>query len=246
MHIRQHRSLLADAEKRLLIAMAKRLPSSITSDHLTILGFVAMLAAGGLFARIRDAQWCATAFVAALTINWFGDSLDGTLARVRGQQRPRYGYYVDHMLDLVGVAALLGGFGASGVMHRSLALALAAAYFLVAAETFLATHARGVFRLSFGLFGPTELRLVLAIGAVVVVNKPWVDVFGMQARLFDIGAGIAIAGLAVVFASAAVINTRALYLEEPIPDRSPADGPVAGNAPQSPQERVLIAMERPS
>jgi len=172
MHTREHRSLLAGAEKRLLIALAQRLPPWTTSDHLTLVALLAMPVAGGCFARIPHAPWSAAAFVVALACNWFGDSLDGTLARVRDQQRPRYGYYVDHVIDLAGAAALFAGIGASGLMHPSIAIALAAAYFLVAAESYLSTHARGVFRLSFAGFGPTELRIVLAAGAVIVVHKP--------------------------------------------------------------------------
>jgi phosphatidylglycerophosphate synthase len=220
MHTREHRSLLADAEKRLLIAIARRLPPSITSDHLTLLGLVAMPVAGAFFARIPEAPWSAAAFVVALAANWFGDSLDGTLARVRDQQRPRYGYYVDHVIDLVGMAALFAGIAASGLMQAWVALTLVAAYLLVAAESFLATQARGIFRLSFAGFGPTELRIVLAVGAVVVVNKPWVDVFGLHARLFDVGGLVATAGMIVAFGVAAVRNTRALYLAEPLPKRS--------------------------
>src|SRR5439155_88782 len=105
--------------------------------------------------------------------------------------------------------------------------ALAAAYFLVAAESYLSTHARGVFRLSFAGFGPTELRIVLAAGAVIVVHKPWVEVFGVQARLFDVGGLVAIASMVVAFTIAAIGNTRALYLAEPVPTRAPrlAPGP---------------------
>ena len=220
MHTREHRSLLADAEKRLLVGIARRLPPWITSDHLTLLGLVAMPVAGAFFAGIPRAPWCAAAFVAALALNWFGDSLDGTLARVRDQQRPRYGFYVDHVIDLVGMAALFAGIAASGLMQAWIAITLVAAYFLVAAESFLATQARGIFRLSFAGFGPTELRIILAVGAVAVIDKPWVQVFGLHARLFDVGGLVATAGMIVAFGVAAVRNARALYLAEPIPTRS--------------------------
>jgi archaetidylinositol phosphate synthase len=220
MHTRDHRSLLADAEKRLLVAMARRLPLSINSDHLTVLGLAGMVAAGAFFARIPAAPWSAAAVVAALVLNWFGDSLDGTVARVRNQQRPRYGYYVDHILDLAGTAALLAGIAWSGLMQPWIALATAAAFYLVAAERFLATHACGIFRLSFAWFGPTELRIVLAIGAVVAIDKPWVHLLGFHARLFDVGGLVAAAGTIVAFGVAAVRNTRALYLAEPLPKRA--------------------------
>jgi len=228
MHTRDHRSVLAAAEKRLLVALARQLPSSINSDHLTLTGGAGMLLAGVLFACIPAAPWSAAAFVAALALNWFGDSLDGTVARVRDQQRPRYGYYVDHVLDLAGTAALIGGIGASGLMRPWIAFALAAAFFLLAAERFLATHARGIFRLSFAWFGPTELRIVLAIGAVVATRNPSVNVLGTHGTVFDVGGLVATAGMVVAFAVAAVQNTRALYIAEPMPKpRNPSQRPSA-------------------
>jgi archaetidylinositol phosphate synthase len=216
-HIREHRSLLADSERRLLIAIAERLPPWINSDHLTLVGLVSMPVAAVAFALIPAAPWSAAAFVFALAANWFGDSLDGTLARVRNQQRPRYGYYVDHVIDLIGTAALFAGIGVSGLMHPSLAIAVVAAYFLVAAESYLTTHAAGVFRISFAGFGPTELRLVLAAGAIAVVNKPWVDIAGLHVRLFDVGGVVSVVGMIVAFVVSAMRNTRALYLAEPLP-----------------------------
>ena len=109
---------------------------------------------------------------ALLALNWFGDSLDGTVARVRNRQRPRYGYYVDHVVDIVGAVALFSGLALSGGMHPLLAMALLVAYVAAMAEVFLATHVTHVFRLaSFG-FGPTELRIVLAVGALALVGRP--------------------------------------------------------------------------
>ena len=221
-HTREHRSLLASAEKRLLIVIARRLPLWLSSDHLTLLGLLSMPAAGLAFATIGTTSWSASALALALIANWFGDSLDGTLARVRGQQRPRYGYYVDHVIDLAGTAALLAGMGASGLMQPSIALALLAAYFLVSAETYLATHTVGVFRLSFAGIGPTELRILLAAGGFCVAAHPWVDVAGHRARLLDVSGLIAIAGLGATFVASAIRNTRALYLEEPLPRREEA------------------------
>jgi phosphatidylglycerophosphate synthase len=220
-HVREHRSVLAAAEKRLLIAIAARLPRFVTSDHLTLLGLVAMPAAAIAFARIPAAPWSAALFALALLVNWLGDSLDGTLARVRNQQRPRYGYYVDHVIDLFGTAVLVGGMAASGLMHAPIAIALVAAYFAVSAESFLATHALSVFRISFAGFGPTELRLILIAGACAVARDPWIDAFaGSRVLLLDVGGLVAIAGLVGAFAVSAIRNTRALYLAEPLPATS--------------------------
>lgn len=218
-HVREHRSLLADSERRALVWIAERLPWSINSDHLSGLGLLSMLAAGASFATFRLSPWAAAlAVVVALAANWFGDSLDGTVARVRGHQRPRYGFYVDHVIDLAGSTLLLAGLACSGLMNPTLVMALLAAYLLVSGESYLATHAAGVFRMSFLGFGPTELRIVLAVGALKAVGSPWISLGGLgPVRLFDLGGAIAIAGLAFAFIVAAVRNTRALYSAEPLP-----------------------------
>ena len=222
-HVREHKSVLAAAEKRALVWIASRLPRRINSDHLSALGLLSMLGAGLAFAAFRlSSPWAAAALVGCLAANWFGDSLDGTVARVRGHQRPRYGFYVDHVIDLAGSTAHLAGLAWSGLMSPLLAAALLCAYLLVSAESYLATHAAGVFRMSFLGFGPTELRIVLAAGAIKAAETPLVDIAGLSSvRLFDLGGGVAIAGLVIAFLAAAVHNTRALYLAEPLPRAIP-------------------------
>jgi phosphatidylglycerophosphate synthase len=156
--------------------------------------------------------------VLSLAANWFGDSLDGTVARVRHQQRPRYGYYVDHIIDVAGSALLLTGMAYSGLMSPLVALAVLAVYLLVSAESYLATHAAGIFRMSFLGFGPTELRIVLAAGAIRAATSPWASIGTIEPmRLFDVGGIIAAAGMAIAFVVSSIRNTRALYLAEPLP-----------------------------
>jgi phosphatidylglycerophosphate synthase len=153
--------------------------------------------------------------VVALALNWFGDSLDGTLARVRNRQRPRYGYYVDHVIDLIGTFFLLGGLALSTYMTPLVALGLLVAFLMVEAEVYLATHVRGVFRLAFMRVGPTELRILLAIGTLYLLHKPWVELpLVGRCLLFDVGGVVAIAGMAVALAVSALRNTRALYKAE--------------------------------
>lgn len=220
-HTRKNTSLTADAERRLLIWLAHRLPASVNSDHLSSLGLASMALAGLSFAAFRITPWAALGVVVALAANWFGDSLDGTVARVRQQQRPRYGFYVDHIIDLAGTTMLLAGMALSGLMHPLVALAVLAAYLLVSSESYLATHASGVFRMSFIGFGPTELRLLLIAGALRAAVSPMVRVAGTEpVRLFDLGGVIGAAGLVVAFVVAAAQNTRALYLAEPMPVRA--------------------------
>lgn len=220
-HVRRyHKSLTADAEKRLLIWIAKRLPRAVNSDHLTMLGFASSLGVAGAFALTPLVQWAPLAGVPLLVLNWFGDSLDGTLARVRNQQRPRFGYYVDHVLDVVGMAAIGTGLAISGLMTPALGLGVAMVYVLLAAESFLATHTVGTFRISFGLFGPTELRIVLAAGAVKAAFSPWVELAGFDIRLFDVGGAVAVAGMLAALLVTAVRNTRTLFHAEPVPGES--------------------------
>jgi archaetidylinositol phosphate synthase len=217
-HIRENSSVTAAAEKRLLISIGRRLPAVVTSDHLSALGLVAMGIAGLCFAAIAWYPVASTGVVVALAANWFGDSLDGTVARIRGHQRPRYGYYIDHVIDVAGTALLMAGMAVSGLMSPIVALGLLAAYLMVCAESYLAAHASGRFRMSFLGFGPTELRIVLAIGAVKAACAPTISVAGSAPMLlFDIGGLVAIAGLIIVFLASAGRNVRMLYLEEPLP-----------------------------
>jgi archaetidylinositol phosphate synthase len=216
-HVREHRSLLAAAEKQLLIWIARHLPRWVTSDHLSLIGLGSMIAAGACLVLHTASPWASAGAVLSLALNWFGDSLDGTVARVRGQERPRFGYYVDHVIDLAGTACLMGGLALSGLMSPTLALLVLLGYVLVCAESYLATHAVGVFRMSFVGFGPTELRIILAIGLMKAAASPWVDVpwFG-SARLFDAGGIVAAAGLLVAFLVSSIRNARALHAAEPL------------------------------
>jgi len=214
--VRVHTSLLAAAEKRLLIRIAGALPRGVTSDRLTALGAAAMAGVGLTFAFGGSHPVAALLVVLFLAVNWFGDSLDGTLARVRRQERPRYGFYLDHVLDAAGMVALAAGLIAGGLMSPIVGLTFLAAYYLLMVEIALATHALGTFRLSFWHVGPTELRIVLAAGALAAVRSPVVDVAGWHARLFDIGGVVATAGLLLTFVISAISNTRELSRREPI------------------------------
>ncbi len=221
LHRRENLSVLARAERHTLIWIAGRLPHAINSDHLSALGLAAMAFAAFSFAAFRVSAWAALGVVLSLIANWFGDSLDGTVARVRNQQRPRYGFYVDHIIDVAGTALLMAGIAASGLMNPVIALGVLVMFLSVSAESYLATHAAGVFRMSFLGFGPTELRIVIAAGAIKAALSPFVDLGSFaHIRIFDAGGVVAIAGLGTAFLVASIRNTRALYLAEPLPARS--------------------------
>ena len=120
----------------------------------------------------RPASAALLAVVALLAVNWFGDSLDGTLARVRHQERPRYGFYVDHVLDVVGILLLFAGLVAGGFMTPIIGAGFLIAYYLLTVEIALATHAVGTFRISFWKIGPTEMRILLAVGTLQLLRSP--------------------------------------------------------------------------
>jgi phosphatidylglycerophosphate synthase len=209
--VRLQTSVLADAEKRLLVWIAARLPNWVNSDRLTTAATLAMVAVGACFWIGGRALPLVILF---LIVNWFGDSLDGTLARVRRRERPRYGYYVDHVLDAVGFAAVTGGLALGGHMTPLVALGFLCAYYLLLIEIALAAQVLGTFRLAFWHVGPTELRILLSVGVLQLMRSPTVSVFGQRWLLFDAGCAVGIAGLVITFVISAVRNGKALYQEE--------------------------------
>lgn len=215
--VRDQSSLLAPLEKPTLIWLAHRMPAWVNSDHLTLLGFVSLSAAGLCYAAARwDRRWLLVV-IPLLVLNWFGDSLDGTLARVRNRQRPRYGFYVDHITDAFGTSILIGGLAASTYMNPYLGLTLLILYLLLSIQTYLATYVFGTFQLSFGKFSPTELRIVLCIGSIALMYRPWVKLFGSGPwRLYDVGGLVAVVLMGVLVVAASVQNVARLYREERI------------------------------
>jgi archaetidylinositol phosphate synthase len=213
---RSHTSFLAAAEKRALIRTAERLPAGVNSDHLTVLGFVALVGAGACYAAARWYPPALLWVIPLLALNWFGDSLDGTLARVRNRQRPRYGFYVDHVLDAIGIFFLLTGLAFSGYMTPAVAGAFLVAYLLLSIEIYLATYTIGTFHLSYWSFGPTELRILLVTGNLFALRNPHAVIAGRQFLLFDLGFGIGACALSVILIQAVVKHTRMLYKEETV------------------------------
>jgi phosphatidylglycerophosphate synthase len=210
-------ALTASVEKRALRWIAERAPRWLTSDQLTVLGLIAQVAAGLCYSLSRFHHNALLLVIVCLVLNWFGDSMDGTLARVRCQQRPRYGFYVDHMVDLFGAIALISGLACSGLLHWQTAVALLIAFLLLAGESYLATYTLSCFKLSQGIFGPTEIRILLIIGNLRLLHSPYSTVFGHKVLLFDLAGAIA---AAIMFATAIVITVRhtaELYRQEPLP-----------------------------
>jgi archaetidylinositol phosphate synthase len=214
---RVQQSFTAGIERRALAWLGARLPAWVNSDHLTLLGLIAMFLAGASYAITRwDHNFLVLATI-CLALNWFGDSLDGTIARLRNRQRPRYGFYVDHMIDTAGGLFLMGGLAISHLMDWRIAMGMFSAFLMLSIESYLAAHTLGAFRLSHAKLGPTEIRILLGAGNLWMWWHPTQRVWGTAYRLFDFGGFIAIAGMGGMFIIAAIRHTRELYRMEKLP-----------------------------
>jgi phosphatidylglycerophosphate synthase len=209
-------SLTAAMEKRLLVWMAERAPRWVTSDGLTLMGLMAQIGAGAFYVLSRYERGGLLGVIVCIVMNWLGDSLDGTLARVRQMQRPRYGFYVDHMMDVFGALALMGGLACSGMLHWQVAMAMLVTFLVLSSESYLATYTLGRFEMSQGIFGPTEIRLLLITGNLALLHSRYATVFGHRLLLFDVGGVIAAAGMATMAVAVTVRHTRQLYMAEPL------------------------------
>jgi phosphatidylglycerophosphate synthase len=214
---RINESLTAGYEKRALTWVAERAPQWLTSDQLTLLGLMSQIGAGFFYATARYNEYGLLGVIVCIVANWFGDSLDGTLARVRNQQRPRYGFYVDHIVDVFGATALMCGLGCSGFVHWPVAIAMLIGFLLLAAESYLATYTLACFKMSQGWFGPTEIRILLIIGTLALLHSPYARVLGRRFLLFDIGGTVAATLMAIMVGVTAVRHTAELYRQEPLP-----------------------------
>jgi len=181
-------SLTASLEKRILEHLAHHAPRWLTSDQLTLLGLAAQIGAGIFYALARYNRYSLLLVILCLALNWLGDSLDGTLARVRSQQRPRFGFYVDHIVDCFGAVALMSGLACSGFLHWPIAIAMLVAFLLLSAESYLATYTLSCFK-----------------------------VFGHRFLLFDIGGIIASVCMFAAAIALTLRHTAQLYREEPLP-----------------------------
>jgi archaetidylinositol phosphate synthase len=214
---RVNEALTASMERRALRWMAERAPRWVSSDKLTLLGLGAQIGAGVFYGLARYDRRFLLVVIVCIALNWLGDSLDGTLARVRQQQRPRYGFYVDHMVDVLGTVALMGGLACSGLVHWQVAIAMLVAFLVLSSESYLATYTLGCFQLSQGIFGPTEIRILLIIGNVALLRSPYSVLFGHRWLLFDVGGVIAAVGMFSVAIFTTLRHTAELYKQEPLP-----------------------------
>jgi len=207
-------SFHAVLERNTLGYLAERTPAWINSDHLTVMGFVSQCSAGLCYALARWNPDALLAGILCLGLNWLGDSLDGTLARVRHQERPRYGFYVDHVSDTIAAVFLMGGLAVSGYAHPGVALGMLVAFLTLSIEAYLATYTLGSFQLSYWKFGPTEIRILLAIGNLALLYHPRIELLKKQVLLFDLGGMVAIVGMVAMLLASTIKHTAQLYRQE--------------------------------
>ena len=203
-HKRTYEFILAPFEKRVLPKLAAALPDWVVPDHLTLLGLLASTAlAVAYMLSNRNPHWLWLAN-AALVVNWYGDSLDGTLARSRKIERPRYGFYLDHLTDAYSTLAVGVGLGLSPFMLLSVGLAIAIVYLLMSINVYLETHVFGEFGLGYGRFGPTEARVIL-----MLLNTMAVFGFALPFHLLTVGATLFdVVGLAAATAMLGLLLAR--------------------------------------
>ncbi len=215
--VRYQESLVAPLERRALKWLALHTPAWIQPDHLTALGLVSMGLAGLCYAA---SNWWAPALLIVnlwLAANWLGDSLDGTLARSRGRLRPRYGFYVDHMVDSFGTLFIITGLAASGRMSERVAVGLLVAYLLLSIHSYLATYTTGRFQLSFWKFSPTEIRILLMAGNAYAYARPVARAFGQSWIFFDAAGVVAICSMIAMLLVLVARQTVELYRAERLP-----------------------------
>jgi hypothetical protein len=200
---RVNEALTARLEKRALQWMARRAPAWVSSDQLTILGLAAQIGAGVCYALTRYDRRALLLVIVCLALNWLGDSLDG--------------FYVDHVVDILGSVALMCGLGCSGLLHWQTAIAMLIAFLILSSESYLATYTLQCFKLSQGIFGPTEIRILLIAGNLAALRNPYSTLFGHKMLLFDLGGAIATVGMAAMALTVTVRHTAQLYRQEPLP-----------------------------
>lgn len=207
---RIQQNLLAVQERRLLNWICPRLPQWVTPDKLTLLAlFGALAIMAGYVGSVIDRHWLWLS-VAGYVVHWFGDSLDGSLARFRSIERPRYGYFVDHSADVLGALLILVGLGISPYIRLDVALIALAGYYMLAAHSFLSARVSGELKLSYVAAGPTELRLIL-IGLTIsmfVIGKDEPQFEGLGA--FDLFVGSVGIALVAVFVYQTLAMVRRL------------------------------------
>lgn len=212
-------SLLNSAEKKLLVWLAERMPRWVTSDMLTYFGVVAAVLYAVFCYLANFNVYYFWASSACLFFNWFGDSLDGTLARVRQTQRPKYGFFIDHSLDALTTCLFCMGLGFSPLMHLTIALYIMGGYLCLSIYTYLSTIAMGQFRLTYASLGPTEMRLIIILVCLIYAYFPLENIrfemFTQQWSIYDCIGAVVAALLFLIYIISMIIDLRKLAKIDP-------------------------------
>ena len=177
-------SILNPLEKKILVWLAQRMPSWVTSDLLTFVGFLgAVIMAVGYALSNLNLQWLWLSCF-GLLVNWFGDSMDGSLARVRGTQRKTYGFFIDHNVDVINETIMFIGVGCSPLVNMSFAMMALVGYFMLSIYVYIDCHLKGEMRLTYGGLGPTEFRLLLILVNIAFMYIPWLSTWKKDVVLF--------------------------------------------------------------
>lgn len=208
----------APFEKKALPWLAKRLPNWVLPDHLTFLGIICAIGIGLAYMLSNESVIWLWAASALLIVHWFGDSLDGTLARVRGIERPKYGYYLDHLTDAFSTAVICIGLGLSPYMLLTIGLGLAVAYLILSINVYLEASTFGKFKLGYSLVGPTEARVGLIIVNTLLALGVGLNfhIDGIGLTVLDVIGAAAIGSMLVMLVARAAQNLRNLAHEEPV------------------------------
>ena len=177
-------SILNPLEKKVLVWLAQRMPAWVTSDMLTVVGFLgSLIMATGYALSNLDLRWLWLSCL-GLLVNWFGDSLDGSLARVRNTQRKTYGFYIDHNVDVINETIMFIGVGCSPLVNMSFAMLALVAYFMLSIYVYIDCHLKGEMRLTYAGMGPTEFRLLMIIVNICFIYIPWLSEWKKPVTLF--------------------------------------------------------------
>jgi len=198
--------LTAHAEEKAKEWICPRIPQWVNSDMLTVLGFLSSFIIAAGFVLGFANRWYLILVVVGLILNWFGDSFDGSLARYRHKTRPNYGYYIDHITDGLTVTVLGLGLGLSGFIRVEIALAFIIMYLMLMMHVELVTYVENEFKYSFGLFGPTEFRIIGILLAVVMFFLPvkYFDIWGYTLTQYDLFATFAVVVMFIILISSIV------------------------------------------
>lgn len=225
--IRIQTSILNGVEKKALVWLAERQPGWVTSDLLTYVGVAGALICGlGFALSSLDIAWLWLSSV-GLVINWYGDSLDGTLARVRGIQRPKYGFFIDHSIDAITITMMCVGAGLSPLLRLDVALCVLVAYLIISVYTYVCTIVTNKMRLTYGKLGPTEFRLIVILLNTLFIYTPWqhlrYTIAGQQFGLFDIVAAVVVVLIAILWLIQWLRDRRELSQLDPLRKFCPKD-----------------------